>query len=44
MWPKGRSRYDVVAIDVEEVGLYKLKGHIDPGFTASTICPCELWH
>ena len=44
MWPKGRSIYDVVVIDVEEIGLYKLKGHIDPAFKASTISLCELWH
>ena len=41
---KGKTIDDVVVIGVEEGGLYKLKGHTDTTFTASTISPCKLWH
>ena len=43
MWPKGKTIDDAIVISVEG-GLYKLKGHTDSTFTASTISPCELWH
>jgi hypothetical protein len=29
MWPRVKTLYDVVVIEVEEGGLYKLKGHSD---------------
>ena len=44
MWTKGRTIADVVVMNVEEGGLYKLKRHTYSTFTASTISPCELWH
>ena len=43
MWSKGKTIDDAIVIGVEG-GLYKLKGHTDSTFTASTISPCELWH
>ena len=42
MWLKGKTIDNVVIIGVEEGGLYKLKGHKDSTFRASTISPCEL--
>ena len=44
MCPKGKTIDDTVILGVEERGLYKLKGHTDSSFAASTISPCELWH
>ena len=44
MWTKGKILDDVVAIGVEEGGIYKLKGHTDSTLATSTINPCELWH
>ena len=46
MLTKGKTIDDAVEIEVEEGGLYKLKGHVDVDSTliTSTISPCELWH
>jgi hypothetical protein len=42
MWSKGKTIEDAVVIGIEEIGLYKLKGHLDVALTHSTESPCEL--
>ena len=42
MWTKGKTIDDAVVIEVEEGGLYRLKGHEDSTLMTSTISPCEL--
>ena len=44
MWLKRKTIDDATVIDVEEGGLYKLKGNIDSSLTSSIIRPCKLWH
>ena len=44
MWPRGKAIDDAIVIEVEEGGLYKLKGRSDQTLVHSTINPCELWH
>jgi hypothetical protein len=44
MWSKGKTIEDVVVIEIEEGGLYKLNGNLDATLTHSTISPCEIWN
>ena len=44
MWPKGNSIDDDIVIEVEEGGLYKLKGKSYQALVHSTINPCEFSH
>jgi len=44
MWPREKSIDDVVVIGVQEVGLYKLKGHLDSALVHNIVTPSELWH
>ena len=44
MWLKGKSIDDVVVIEEQEGGLYKLKGHPEQALIHDTVEPNELWH
>jgi len=42
IWPKGNTIDDVVVIEEQEGGLYKLKGHLEQALIH--VEPNELWH
>jgi hypothetical protein len=44
MWPRGKYIDDDVVIGVQEVGLYKLKGHSNSTLVHSTVTSSEIWH
>jgi hypothetical protein len=44
MWTKGNMFGDVVAISVQEGGMYKLKGCSDSTLIHNTMNSSELWH
>ena len=44
IWPKGKTIDDVVVIEEQEGGLYKLKGHPEQALIDDTVEPNELWH
>ena len=44
MWPKGKTIDDATVIGEEDVGLYKLKGHLEQALVHDSIEPSELWH
>ena len=42
MWPKGKTIDDLVVIREQEIGLYKLKGHLEQALVHDTVEPNEL--
>ena len=44
MWPKGKTIDDVVVIEEQEGGLYKLMGHPEQALIHEIVEPNELWH
>ena len=44
MRPKGKTIDDVVVIEEQEGGLYKLKGYPEQALIHDTVYPNELWH
>ena len=44
MWPKGKTIDDVVVIEEQDGGLYKLKGHLEQDLVHKSVEPNELWH
>ena len=44
MWPKGKSIDDVVVIEEQEGGLYKLKGEPEQDLVHDSVEPNEIWH
>ena len=42
IWPKGNTIDDVVVIEEQEGGLYKLKGHLEQALIH--VDPNELWY
>ena len=44
IWPKGNTIDDVVVIEEQEGGLYKLKGYLKKSLIHDTVEPNELWH
>ena len=44
IWPKGKTIDDVVVIEEQEGGLYKLKGYPKQALINDTVEPNELWH
>ena len=44
IWPKGKTIDDVVVIEEQEGGLYKLKGYPEQALIHDTVEPNELWH
>ena len=44
IWPKGKTIDDVVVIEEQEGGLYKLKGYLEQALIHDTVEPNELWH
>ena len=44
IWSKGKTIDDVVVIEEQEGGLYKLKGHPEQALIHDTVESNELWH
>ena len=44
IWSKGKTIDDVVVIEEQEGGLYKLKGHPEQALIHDTVEPNELWN
>ena len=44
IWPKEKTINDVIVIEEQEGGLYKLKGHPDQALIHDIVEPNELWH
>ena len=44
MWPKGKTIDDVVVIEEQEGGLYKLKGQLEQALVHDSVEPNELWN
>ena len=44
IWPKGKTIDDVVVIEEQEGGLYKLKGYLEQALIYDTVETNELWH
>ena len=44
MWPKEKTIDDVVVIEEQEEGLYKLKGYPEQALIHEIVEPNELWH
>ena len=44
MWRKGNKIDNAIVIGEEDIGLYKLKGHLKQELVHDSIEPSELWH